>query len=124
MKRKTVFFPVLFLALIMALSAGCSKSEDNSTPTPPTGTDCTGLNPGFSAEVLPLITAHCATNSGCHATGSMNSGGALTNYSQISARASNIKTQVAAGTMPQGSTLTASQKATIICWVSNGAANN
>ena len=125
--KKRLFFMFLFAGAFMILSQyGCSKSSDTgpgATP-PPQTTDCTGINPSFSADVLPLIQTKCGINSDCHAAGSTNSGGPLTNYAQVKARASNIKSQVNAGSMPKTGSITAAQKAILICWVSNGAADN
>lgn len=124
MKKQSFALMVIFSGLFILSQYGCSKSDSSGTPSTPTTVDCSGVNPGFSADVLPLMTTKCAINSGCHATGSTNSGGPLTTYAQISAKASNIKSQVSSGAMPQTGSLTSTQKATIICWVNNGAANN
>ena len=124
--KKRFLFMMLFVAGFIILSQyGCSKNSDTSVITPPPQTtDCTGINPSFSTDVLPLIQTKCAINSDCHATGSTNSGGPFTNFSQVSAKASNIKAQVSAGTMPKSGSITPAQKATLICWVNNGASNN
>jgi hypothetical protein len=74
--------------------------------------------------VLPLILTKCSFNSGCHGAGASNSGGVLTNYAQINARSGSIRAQVNAGLMPQGSSLSNAEKATISCWVEGGALNN
>ena len=115
------------MAIILASSQmGCSKKSSSTSTNTGSGSTitCTGTPPTFNATVLPLITARCSTNSGCHASGSTNSGGPLTNYAQINARSSNIKSQVSSGAMPQGSTLTTAEKSTIVCWINNGAINN
>jgi hypothetical protein len=84
----------------------------------------TVTNKAFNADILPIITSTCAVNTGCHATGSTNGPGALTNYTQVAANAAAIKSAVQSGRMPQGSTLATSQKNSIICWVDSGAPNN
>ncbi len=114
------------LAVTVALSQyGCSKSGSNTPITPPvTSIDCTGSNPSFASDVLPIINASCATSTSCHAAGSTTSGGPFTSYSLIAAKASDIKSQVQSGAMPKTGSITAAQKKTIICWVSAGAANN
>ena len=89
----------------------------------PTAVDCSTLNPSFSAQVMPLIIESCGVV-GCHDASSGNKGGPFTNYTQISNKATTIKTQVLSGAMPQGSSLTAAQLQIISCWVSNGAVNN
>lgn len=127
MYKRSFSFMLLLVAAITVTQFSCSKSDSGSGPTPtptPTPVECSGVNPSFSADVLPLVQTKCAINSDCHASGSTNSGGAFTNYSQISAKASNIKSQVSAGTMPKTGSITSAQKATLVCWVNNGAANN
>lgn len=118
---------LVLTAIITITQFSCSKSDSGSGPNPnptPTPIDCAGNNPGFNADVLPLVQTKCAINSDCHATGSTNSGGAFTNYAEVSAKASKIKTQVSAGTMPKTGSITAAQKAILVCWVNNGALNN
>ena len=118
------------LALVVAITItqfSCSKSDSdpNNNPTPnPNTINCSGVNPSFSTEVLPLIETKCAINSDCHGSGSTNTGGPLTNHAQINAKAANIKSQVTNGTMPKTGTISSAQKATIVCWVNGGALNN
>lgn len=110
---------------ICLLAVACSKSSSTSNPSGGgAGTSCDGVTAKFAANVLPLIQTKCATNSGCHAAGASNSGGVLTTYAQISAKASAIKSSVNAGTMPKSGSLTSSEKAIIACWVDAGALNN
>jgi hypothetical protein len=123
--RKTLFGLNVLLAGIVATQAGCSK-EDNSgsgggTTTP---VSCTGADTRFAAVVQPIVASKCSYGSGCHGSGSSNSGGVLLSHAQISARASNIKVQVESGRMPQGGSLTTAEKASIVCWVNAGAPNN
>ncbi len=124
--KKIPFICLALLAIGITVSqVGCSKKSDSNVTPPPVNTiTCTGINPGFAAEVLPLILTKCATNSGCHAAGSSNSGGPLTTYAQINARSSNIKSQVSSGAMPKSGSLSTAEKNTIVCWVGNGALNN
>jgi uncharacterized membrane protein len=110
-------------AMAGLLLAACSKdSSNNSGGTPPA--NCDAVSTTFAANVLPLMQTRCSTGSGCHGTGATNSGGPLTNHAQISARASNIRSQVNSGAMPKGSSLTAAEKSIIICWIDKGALNN
>ena len=86
--------------------------------------DCaTVTNKAFNADVLPIITGTCAAP-GCHATGSNNGPGALTNYTQIFNARVQIRDAVATGRMPQTGTLSTAQKGSIICWIDSGAPNN
>jgi hypothetical protein len=114
------------LSFLLIGVGACSKSSSSTSGGGGGGgsTSCGTVPPSFSANVLPLIQTRCATSPGCHAAGSTNSGGPLTNYSQVFSRRSNVKSSVQNGSMPQGSTLTTAEKNIIICWVDNGAPNN
>jgi hypothetical protein len=111
--------PVCLLIAGFLFLLACSKEEDSGN----TGA-CQGPTPSFASNVLPLMQTKCAVNSGCHGTGAVNSGGPLTNFTQIKAKAASIRSQVNAGLMPQGSSLSAAEKSTILCWVDGGAPNN
>lgn len=115
----------LILALVISgiifFISGCSK--ENGGGNPPPSDPCVGLSSKFAADVHPIITISCASNS-CHGTGSNNSGGPLTDYNFIFAKRSNIKFQVENGLMPKGGSLTTDQKNKIICWINSGAPNN
>jgi len=109
------------VACIVILAIACSKSSEK---TGDTGTvDCSTITTTFSANVGPLVTTSCA-KSGCHASGSTNGPGALTNYTQIFNSRVAIRAAVASGEMPQDATFTAPQKAIITCWIDAGAQNN
>ena|SRR5437762_11836168 len=111
---------IVSLVLLAVLIIACSKSNDSSS----SATDCSGTAKSFATDVNPIIQSFCATNSGCHASGSTNGPGALATYQQIFNNRSAIRTAVANGSMPQNSTLSTSQKSAIICWIDNGAADN
>lgn len=101
----------------------CSKST-NSGGSGPVTLDCNTVTAkAFAADVSPIIQANC-TGSGCHGVGSTSGPGALTTYSQIFNARSNIRAAVSSGVMPQGSSLPASQKNSILCWIDSGAPNN
>ena len=85
--------------------------------------DCSTAK-SFATDVSPVIQSYCATNSGCHASGSTHGPGPLTTYSQIYSARSDIRTAVANGSMPQTGTLSNDQKNAIICWIDSGAPNN
>ena len=107
------------ICIVILLNA-CTKSG-GSSPTPD---PCTGITAKFSTDVLPIINASCAINSSCHAAGSVNAGGPLTDYNKIFAKRSEIKFQVEAGLMPKTGSITATEKNKIICWINSGAPNN
>ncbi len=113
----------LFVVASVIVLVSCSKSSGGGT-TNPGGfvPDCSTAKT-FSGDVLPIISSSCAA-AGCHASGSFNGPGALTNYSQVAAAKSAIRSAVAAGTMPKTGSLSAAQKSAIVCWIDAGAANN
>jgi hypothetical protein len=115
MKKTLIFFSLGLLVLI-----SCSKTDD----TPPSSNECASSPKSFSADVNPIIQSSCATNSGCHGTGSIHGPGPLLSYSHIFNARHLIKAAVANGSMPKNGSLTNAQKTAIICWVDNGAANN
>jgi len=116
--KKRLVRPLAFLITVSML-VSCSKDGGNGPSL-----DCnTVTNKAFAANILPIVQNSCSISS-CHATGSANGPGALTNYSQVSAAASRIRTAVANGTMPQGGSLTLAQKNSILCWIDSGFPNN
>ncbi len=107
---------LLITSFFIVLS--CSKSGSGSS------VDCsTVTNKAFAANIDPIIQSTCNIAS-CHATGSINGPGPLTNYSQVFAARSQVRAAISSGQMPQGSTLSQSQKNSIICWIDSGAPNN
>lgn len=117
---KNTFLAIVGVATITSLVIfSCSKSSSSTTTV-----DCSGVSATWSADVQPIINSSCATTSACHAAGSSNSGGAFTSYSAVFNRRSNIASQVSSGAMPQGSTLSSTQKNKILCWIQSGAPNN
>ena len=115
-------YKIIFIvsAGLILLIISCSKSSN----TQPVIDPCAGLSFAFTADVQPVINSNCATSANCHATGSTNSGGPLTDYNKIFAKKSQIKFQLEAGLMPLGRTIVASEKNKIICWINGGAPNN
>lgn len=106
---------IVLLAICLLLVVTCKK-EKTFTP------ECNGSK-SYASDVSPIISSNCAV-SGCHATGSSNGPGALTNYSQVNVAKSRIRTAVANGTMPKNGKLSDDQKNKIICWIDAGALNN
>jgi hypothetical protein len=102
---------------ILSLLFSTCKKEKTFSP------DCSGPAKSFASDVSPVISSNCAT-SGCHAAGSTNGPGPLTNYSEINASKSRIRTAVSTGVMPKNGKLSDDQKNKIICWIDAGAANN
>jgi hypothetical protein len=114
--KKLIGIAVCAIFLIIA----CTKSSSEKADPP---VDCGTITTTFSANVLPLMTSSCAKTD-CHATGSTNGPGALTNYTQIFNSRDRIRANVASGNMPQDATFSAMQKAIIMCWIDAGAPNN
>jgi hypothetical protein len=110
---------ILIIASVFGLLFACSKSNDSTSSV-----DCSGATKSFSANVNPIIQATCATNAGCHGSGSNNGPGELLTYSEIFNARSSIRSAVISGVMPQNGSLTTSEKNAIICWIDNRAPNN
>jgi len=82
------------------------------------------LPTAFVANVNPVIQSKCATTPDCHASGSSNTGGPFTTYSQIKNMSNVIRGQLISGLMPKTGSLTSMELQTIICWIDAGAPNN
>ncbi len=119
MKNAQLILAMFTFCIIVA--ASCSKdTPDNGN----TSLDCsTVTNKAFAADVNPIIQARCNVP-GCHATGSTNGPGQLTNYNDVFNARSTVRSAVASGRMPQGGSLSTAQKNSILCWIDGGAPNN
>lgn len=120
MKRTLLFgFAALTATLLMH---SCSKEKGGGGGATPV--DCATVNnKAFAADVNPIIQGTCAV-AGCHAAGSTNGPGPLTNYSEIFSARSSIRSAVSTGRMPQTGSLSTSAKNSITCWIDSGAPNN
>ena len=105
---------VLFVILL-----ACSKTKD-----PVTQSDCSNTPKSFSLNVNPIIQSTCATNPGCHGSGSTNGPGELLNYSEIFNARLAIRSAVSSGEMPLNKTISGADKSKIICWIDDEAPNN
>ncbi|NOT50624.1 MAG: hypothetical protein HOP10_05045 [Chitinophagaceae bacterium] len=118
MKRTKAMIAVIAITGTYFIS--CSKDGGGGTPA----LDCsTVTNKAFAANINPIVQSTCNVAS-CHAAGSTNGPGPLTTYTEVFNARVAIRAAVSSGTMPQGSTLTASQKNSIVCWIDSGAPNN
>jgi len=113
--------PVLPLLTSVLFIVSCSKS--GSDPDTPPATSCTGAAKTFSLDVNPIIQTYC-NQASCHASGSTNGPGPLTNYSQVYSARAVIRNAVATGLMPKNTTLSTAQKNAVVCWIDSGAPNN
>jgi len=126
-----IFAPALFIFLSVCISLSCSKSGSGSTTGGGTGgggggttVDCSAvIDKAFTANVNPIIQSTCNV-AGCHNAGSFNGPGPLTTYTEVFNARVSIRNAISTGLMPQGSTLSATQKNSIICWIDGGAPNN
>lgn len=103
--KKTLFV----FALISLLIAGCSKSSTTPDYTP----NCSGTAKSFKTDVYPVFQNACQS---CH--------GNFSGYAQIAADKSAIRSKIVSGSMPQGGSLSDTQKNNVVCWIDNGAPNN
>lgn len=118
MRKLLIASSCLLVSVFFGIS--CSKEKGSSSIT----VDCsTVTNKAFAADVNPIIQGSCNTG-GCHAAGSSNGPGPLTNYAQVSAAASSVRSAIASGRMPQNGTLSAAQRSSVICWIDSGTPNN
>lgn len=104
----------------MTILLSCSKSSSGGSSFTP---DCS-TSKSFATDVMPVIQSSCAINSSCHASGSIEGVGALTNYNQVFTSRFSIRDAVITGRMPRTGSLSNAQKNAIICWIDAGAANN
>lgn len=128
MKTILCFILITFACTLFIIS--CSKSSSttgNNSSGSGTGTgstlDCSTVPKSFSTDINPIVQSFCNA-SGCHAAGSTNGPGPLTNYTQVFNARASIRPAIASGLMPQGSSLTTAQKNSFLCWIDNGAPEN
>ncbi len=99
--------------VVAVISIGLWTSCSKIATTDPYVPTCTGTAKSYSKDVAPLIKTSC---SGCHQN--------FSTYSQLSTNRNSVRSMIVSGQMPQGSTLSTTQKDAIVCWIDNGASNN
>lgn len=104
-----LFFVIAISTISVIMFDGCKK---NNTPTPTNYTPTCSGTPSFSITVKPIVNSSCG---GCHN---------YSTYTQISGSANSIRSSIANGSMPKGSTLSNAQKNDIICWIDANSPNN
>jgi len=104
---------VAMVALAMLVS--CGKDD-------PQGKYSCGEEISLEADVMPIISLHCAINA-CHSNGV---DPVLNTTAEVIAQAERILVRTVAATMPPGgqAPLTADEIQLISCWVEDGAKNN
>jgi len=113
---------VAIVSVAFSLIVSCSKDDSDTTPGG-NSIDCSGAPKTFSGDVNPLVQSVC-NQPACHASGSTNGPGPLTNYTQVFNARALIRTAISTGFMPQNTSFTAAQKAAFVCWIDSGAPNN
>jgi uncharacterized membrane protein len=116
-KVKHVFQATIIITLVVSGMISCSTTD------PAASISCSGTSVTFT-QVSGIFQSSCATSVSCHASGSTRGPGSLTTYSQIFNARSDIKSSVASGRMPEGTSLSSDKRNAIVCWVENGALNN
>lgn len=99
-----------------------SAVDENGCSTTTSVTLLTGTK--LEGNIMPIISANCATSSSCHASGASGSRPDFSSKANIIGNANRIKARTGAGTMPPSGTLPQAQIDLIACWVDDGAADN
>lgn len=124
---KAILYTLFITSVCLLFTIACSKSSStagNSSTGGTTGTlDCSSVPKSFTTDVNPIVQSFCNAP-GCHAAGSTNGPGPLTNYTQVFNARASIRPAIASGLMPQGSSLTTAQKNSFLCWIDSGAPEN
>jgi len=117
---------ILIAAITVTFLYACSKDNGGNSNNGGGGTlDCsTVTNKAFAIDVIPIFQSRWPPNSSCQASGRLNGPGALTSYTAIFNSRSSIRSAVSSGSMPKNSSLSTSQKNSILCWIDSGAPNN
>ena len=121
--KTTILFTTLIILCIIIFTA-CSKSSTTKDGGAGITFSCTGISPTFSGDVQPILNTVCSINSNCHASGTINFGGPLTNFAEVNAQKADIRAQILSGAMPQNTSISQSQINAFICWIDSGAPNN
>lgn len=133
MKRMTILRMMILFAVCGLTIIACSKGSSGSSSGTgnngggsgaDTASECGGTTKSYASDVSPIIQTNCATNSGCHGSGSSNGPGPLLTYTEVFNNRTAIRSAIASGIMPKNGTLSTTQKNIIFCWIDSGASNN
>jgi len=105
----------IYLLLLACFIYGCKKSADT-----PTNNIVCNTSPSYSGQVKAIFISNCAA-SGCHDGVNYAS---LAEYNTAKDAAAQIRSAVYRGLMPLNASLSAVDKAAIICWIDDGSKNN
>jgi hypothetical protein len=115
---------IILIVAVLGFLFACKKQHDSVSSPGTTSNVCSGPAKSFANDVNPIFQASCAFAAGCHGNGSVNGPGELTSYSKIFNARSDIRSAISSGEMPLNSSLSATEKNAILCWIDNGAPNN
>src|SRR3954463_1509324 len=99
---------LIILGMVMTPIFSCSKQTETAAA------ECSGDAKSYAKDVSATIQNSCATNPACHAAGSYNGPGALLTYAQVYQFRLDIRHAVANGSMPEGSSLSATERNDIL----------
>jgi uncharacterized membrane protein len=112
-------------ALVAASLAACAGGGASPARQCPDDVPsaCAAPAPGFSAEVAPLVSAHCSK---CHAPGGVAEKVPFDGYDQIVTVAGDMKLELETCQMPPDPepALTASDRHILFAWIACGAPND
>ena len=111
------FYPMkqCYFILLAATLFSCKKNSVSTSDTIPCDPSIS-----YSGKVKAVFVTNCSA-SGCHDGNNMAS---LAEYNTAKDAAQQIRSAVSRGLMPLNGTLTAADKAAIICWIDSGTKNN
>ncbi len=112
---------LIILLTVSLFFYSCKKATDSIETQPGS---CDSVIYSFTADVKPLLVTYCLTGSNCHSTGSLNSGGDLTDYEKVLNKKAAIRRNIELGIMPVNAVLSAEQIKVFVCWIDSGAPNN
>lgn len=100
---------IMILAVCSAIIGGCGKTSTSPSFTP----DCSGASKSYKTDIQPIFQSYCV---GCHSV--------YSTYSGVASNTSAIRSKIVDASMPQGTSLSTTQKNAVVCWIDNGALNN
>jgi hypothetical protein len=115
MKRFLLIFSTIIL--ISFLFQTCKKDDLKNL-------NCNTVPSSYNADVKPIITAHCATSTGCHSAGSSRDYSTYSGLKIVADNGSLEKTTLTDKTMPPSGALSLDDRKKIKCWLNNGSQNN
>jgi uncharacterized membrane protein len=106
---------LIFAAILFNILVSCEYNHLQPT--------CDVQNVSFSKQVLPIITARCATLT-CHSPANASSLLTISNYHQIRQDCTDVSSYIKSKKMPVGDPLSDCEYAIITAWFKQGAKDN